>query len=78
MIKAGWNSMNRIDYSTLFTAGSSLGRSATHMAHSLQVSAAWLPNAVLILLKFCGLCFGFRKPESELGHLLFLHINQIS
>lgn len=34
-MKASWNSMNRIDYSTLFTAGSSQARPARH-AHGTR------------------------------------------
>lgn len=47
MIKAGWNSMNRIDYSTLFTADSSLARPARH-THRTQ------PPRLSSLVSECG------------------------
>lgn len=76
MIKAGWNSMKRIDYSTPLTAGSSLARSATLAARGLRVSLIRLPNAALTLPKFGGPGFWFGKPESDYGHLIVLQIKQ--
>ena len=80
MIKAGWSSMNRIDYSTLRTAGSSLARSARHTGclqppgltdTASKMQHLHFPDAVALT------CW-FGQPESEHGHLILLQVNQTS
>ena len=72
--------MNRIDYSTLRTAGSSLARSARHTGcmqplgftnTASKMHHLHSPDAV-------ALTFWFGEPESEHGHLIHLQINQTS
>lgn len=79
IIKAGWNSMSRIDDSTPLTAGSSLARSArqTHAMHA--ASRSHQPG-----FQMRHIYFPIPRPwilvtkELEHGHLMFLHIHRIS
>ncbi|KAM7238606.1 hypothetical protein CapIbe_010126 [Capra ibex] len=72
--------MNRIDYSTLRTAGSSLARAARHTGclqppgltdTASKMQHLHFPDAVALT------CW-FGQPESEHGHLILLQVNQTS